>query len=107
MTDLKCPRCGRDGHIPADCDVPVLPDDRVLAVQPEALRLADELLEPMEGFPEPTTLEKNAASLLRTQHAAIERKDALLLDALSALKHLGGWSTTTQRVSDAIIKELQ
>src|SRR5574343_657115 len=39
--------------------------------QPDALRLADELLEPMEGFPEPTTLEKNAAALLRTQHKQI------------------------------------
>jgi len=38
---------------------------------PEALRLADELLEPMESFPEPTTLEKNAAALLRTQHKQI------------------------------------
>ena len=54
--------------------------------QPDPLRVADELVEPMEGFPEPTTLEKNAAALLRTQHAAIERKDALLRQALDALE---------------------
>lgn len=29
-TTLKCLRCGRDGHLPADCKVPVLPDDRML-----------------------------------------------------------------------------
>lgn len=45
--------------------------NRMTDKQPEALRLADELLEPMEGFPEPTTLEKNAAALLRTQHKQI------------------------------------
>lgn len=60
--------------------------NRMTDKQPDALRLADELLEPMEGFPEPTTLEKNAAALLRTQHAAIERKDALLRQALGALE---------------------
>lgn len=59
-----------------------------MSAQPEALRLADELLEPMEGFPEPTTLEKNAAALLRTQHAAIERKDALLRQAAVHLSRL-------------------
>lgn len=59
--------------------------NRMTDKQPEALALADELLEPMEGFPEPTTLEKNAAALLRTQHAAIERKDALLKMALAVL----------------------
>lgn len=53
--------------------------------QPEALRVADELLEPIEGFPSPTTLEKNAAALLRTQHAAIERKDALLKRAFQVI----------------------
>ena len=33
-TILKCTRCGRDGHLPADCKVPVLPDDRVLTTTP-------------------------------------------------------------------------
>ena len=47
--------------------------------------------------------ERDANALLTT---AIERKDELLLDALSALRHLGGWSTATHRIADAITKEL-
>lgn len=66
--------------------------NRMTDKQPEALKLADELLEPMEGFPEPTTLEKNAAALLRTQHTAIERKDALLRQALTLCE----WIAETQ-----------
>lgn len=50
--------------------------------QPEALRLAD-WLEPRAESIEHI----NAASLLRTQHAAIERKDALLRQALEAITH--------------------
>lgn len=45
MTDLKCPRCGRDGHLPAECDVPVLPDDRVLAARVNAYALLTEAQE--------------------------------------------------------------
>ena len=70
--------------------------------QPDALRLADRL----EGHSTMATRDE-AANLLRAQHAAIERKDELLLDALSALRHLGGWSTATHRIADAITKELQ
>jgi len=40
--------------------------------QPEALRLADELEEPLHDFPEPTTLEAEAAAELRRQHAELE-----------------------------------
>lgn len=36
--------------------------------QPEALRLAAELVEPIDGFQEPTTLEAAAASELRRLH---------------------------------------
>lgn len=72
--------------------------------QPDALEVADDI----EGYSCCTLGPKmdKAAALLRTQHAAIERKDELLLDALSALRHLGGWSTATHRIADAITKEL-
>jgi hypothetical protein len=40
--------------------------------QPEALRLADELEEPIDGFPEATELESKAAAELRRLHAEIE-----------------------------------
>ena len=40
--------------------------------QPEPLRLADELEEPLHDFPEPTTLEAEAAVELRRQHAELE-----------------------------------
>ena len=40
--------------------------------QPEALRLADTLEEPLHDFPEPTTLEAEAAAELRRQYAEIE-----------------------------------
>ena len=49
-----------------------------MSKQPEALRLADELLEPIPDFPEPTTLEKAAADELRRLHAS----NAELLEAL-------------------------
>lgn len=52
--------------------------------QPEALRLADGLEKVIQGI-NPTRLEMQIAALLRTQHAAIERKDALLRQALEAL----------------------
>ena len=80
--------------------------NRMTDKQPDALICAAHLESIDKHVLKSGTLEKSAA-LLRTQHAAIERKDALLLDALSALEHLGGWSTTTQRVGDAITKELQ
>ena len=39
-----------------------------MTTQPEALRLADELCEPLPGFPEPTSLEKAAGNELRRLH---------------------------------------
>lgn len=80
---------------------------------PKALALADALdqnadLDAAEGGnPAVCKLERDAAAMLRTQHAEIERKDALLLDAFSAMQRLGGWSTETHRVAEAITKELQ
>lgn len=52
--------------------------------QPDALRLADGLEKVIQGL-NPTRLEMQIAALLRTQHAAIERKDALLRQALETL----------------------
>lgn len=71
--------------------------NRMTDKQPEALELADML--DAAGLP-------RGGAILRTQHAAIERKDALLLYAISALEHLGGCSTATQRVADAIKQEI-
>jgi hypothetical protein len=42
--------------------------------QPEALRLADEVDKVAQTFPDMAEV----SAMLRTQHAAIERKDALL-----------------------------
>lgn len=47
--------------------------------QPEALRLADDL----DCGPHSLEVEFQAAALLRRQHADIERKDALLRQALA------------------------
>jgi hypothetical protein len=53
-----------------------------------ALELADELLEPMEGFPAPTQLEQRAADALRRQHQII-----LTLEAAQA-----GIKTVTRNI---------
>lgn len=50
--------------------------------QPETLRLADALLDGMSDEYW-NQLNADAAALLRTQHAEIERKDALLRQALA------------------------
>ena len=46
--------------------------------QPEALRLADELVEPIDGFQEPTMLEAAAAAELRRLHARIAELESQL-----------------------------
>ena len=46
-------------------------DKQMEAKPTDALWIADALLEPVEGFPEPTQLEQKAADALRTQHARI------------------------------------
>lgn len=79
--------------------------------QPDALRLADALdqnadLDSAEGGnPAVCKLEWDAAALLRTQHAAIERKDALLRQALGALSDFDYDKRVT--AVRAITKELQ
>ena len=83
MNDLKCLRCGRDGHLPADCNVPVLPDGRVLAALPAPMRVADALSVCVKTYPQLSEDEPGgyveefdqlldeAVGLLRTQHAEI------------------------------------
>ena len=57
--------------------------------QPDALRLADALdyYDKYDMSVTGTGIDMQAAALLRTQHAAIERKDALLRQALEAMAH--------------------
>jgi len=50
--------------------------------QPEALRLAEELCEPLPGFPEPTSLERAAGNELRRLHES----NTELLEALRVAK---------------------
>lgn len=90
---LKCLRCGQSTHMVDECQLPVLPDSRVLGPatsrtlekemdeQPEALRLADDI-------EKECPLMVNTIALLRTQHADIERKDALLRQAAVHLSRL-------------------
>lgn len=75
---------------------------------------------PLPPFPRPSVFDPGRFGVAYSQtqmvefatqaradlEAEIERKDALLLDALSALGHLGGWSTATHRVAEAVTKEL-
>lgn len=93
----QCLRCGQSTHMVDECPLPVLPDDRRLGPatsrtlekemdeQPKdaALRLAAR----QEKGPWLLTYQDAAesATLLRTQHAEIERKDALLRQALEQM----------------------
>ena len=59
--------------------------------QPEALRLADAIADRRDWYEfDPPAWCPQAAALLRTQHADIERKDAMLRKALEALAMHGG-----------------
>ena len=75
--------------------------------QPEALRVADELEAPI-GTMTSYAAAQQAAALLRTQHAAIERKDALLRQCL---KHVASNismtsdGTEAEELYDLITKE--
>ena len=77
----------------------------------EAEKLAVELTEDIEGFPEPTQLERKAAALLRKLAAEVEalrvdagRKDALLREALSALKYHTHQTRPIERTFDVMDK---
>lgn len=75
--------------------------------QPEALRLADFITSKYDLFPRSEQMQ--VATLLRTQHAAIERKDALLR---KCLKHVASNismtsdGTEAEDLYDAIQREL-
>lgn len=79
--------------------------NRMTDKQPEALRLADAHKE-LGWIACTPEWGKDAAAILRTQHAAIERKDALLRRALGALKEYAEYDHCAW-LSDAITKELQ
>lgn len=54
--------------------------------QPEALRVADAIADRRDWYEfDPSAWCPKAAALIRTQHADLERKDALLRQALEAL----------------------
>lgn len=88
--------------------------NRMTDKQPEALLIADQCDESAKLWANEVRTRRQAAALLRTQHAAIERKDALLRQALEALEnHTGNYKLTKSEcvqydvVLDAITKELQ
>lgn len=56
--------------------------------QPEALRLADELEEPIPKYPAPTALESAAAAELRRQNGEIESMRAERILDIKRIKHL-------------------
>jgi len=56
-----------------------------MTTQPQALALADELDASATEWRNEIDTRKQAAALLRTQHAEIERKDALLRQALEEM----------------------
>lgn len=59
-----------------------------MTTQPKALALADAL----DEKPDSDGHCRQAATLLRAQHAEIERKDALLRQLLEELKQLVDWT---------------
>lgn len=79
----QCLRCGQSTHMVDECPLPVLPDSRVLGpatsrtlekemnTQPDGLQLADFMVSKYDLFPESEQM--RVATLLRTQHADIER----------------------------------
>jgi hypothetical protein len=83
-TTLKCLRCGRDGHLPADCKVPVLPDDRILAREADALTIAANFKRfaqdhAPDGWPAIQQRQlSEAAAMLLTQHERIAALEALV-----------------------------
>jgi len=60
----------------------------------EAERIAQELVEEIDGFPQATKLEQEAAALLRSQAAEIER----LREALGKLHSNARWINDEQAI---------
>lgn len=80
-------------------------------IQPEALRLADALDEmssiaDMGRKPDPKCSRRQAATLLRTQHAEIGRKDALLRRMVDAWDEPNNGLADCYEVVEAIKQEL-
>lgn len=73
--------------------------------QPEALLIADQCDESAKLWANEVRTRRQAAALLRTQHAAIERKDALLRQALAALDAAASW-VLDKEILTSIHKEL-
>jgi len=118
-TTLKCLRCGRDGHLPADCNVPVLPDDRVLATEADALTIAANFKRfaqdhAPDGWPAVQQRQlSEAAAMLLTQHeriAALEAQVAALrkengkLQELVSVVHHACQTTMTSIGMDRLFK---
>lgn len=68
--------------------------------QPEALRLADELVEPIHGFPKPTMLEADAAAELRRLHARVQELEAQTAH-MADLVELADYATKKLEASQA------
>ena len=88
--------------------------NRMTDKQPEALRIADAVFAAIPWVPAGAPARKtlgDAAALLRTQHAAIERKDALLRQACEAMdkwnREQPGFACEMEAALYAITKELQ
>lgn len=126
MSEIKCTRCGQDGHLPVACKLPVLPDDRVLKDTPEKVEVPAVNLKAMTWVA--GELDKSidfqmrareAAELLRkavtetqmlraylaTANQAMQRKDALLRQALEAI-YIGDMNSEVRKIVEELKKEL-
>lgn len=129
MTDLKCPRCGREGHLPVTCDVPVLPEDRVLAVtslppfpspsvfdpgrfgvaysQTQMVDFATQARADLESeLVEQARIVGMGAERELALMSSIERKDALLRRALGTI-HEAQTYTNSEAWSPSMTRDLQ
>ena len=62
--------------------------------QPEALRLADELVAPIKGFLEPSALETSAAAELRRLHTRVQELEASQEHLKNALEDIASGEIT-------------